>query len=353
MSKRRPRVDNALPPNQPPGLMQLVPTNLDIGLTDISMLTGLTPWGSVRVMGLSGTGVDGLRHVVIASDWPMPYLDGVDRLQKSEVEFLHLSTYMTDWLNAIGKSRYDLIEPGGNPPDFVCSRNGFQIGVECTSFTIERRRLVNGLFKAIRAAAFREDRDHFPGIQACTVYMWFDSSVKSLPPSVFETGKVAQIVTALSEYRADFGGLIVPYGETPEKAPNLSLQRVAQGCTFYAAPMAGDPPASNFYRRLGFEVGVAYTTRHSAATGWQELQRLIAAHDNQDVQDLLVTVGGPDAGGLGYLSEEVLMDFLLAAPLAVPRPSHIATVTLHFWSSGRIVEVFPSSKVISEGRPQV
>ena len=114
-------------------------------------------------------------------------------------------------------------------------------------------------------------------------------------------------------------------------------------------PMVNAAPSTRFFDTLGFEMGLVFTTAHGHTEGWAEIQRLVSQHDKPGVHDLLVTIGGPDDTGFCFLTEEAFADFLLRAPVSLSTPNHIQRVIMHFWSQGRILEVYPTLRVMCAG----
>ncbi len=329
-----------------PGLMHLLPMRLDIALNVSAMTAVLSPWQSPLAMGLVGTtrDQDSIPQILFSYEWPIPYLDVVASLSKPELEGLHLSRYMTDFLLGTGALPYSEVVPGDDPPDFVGRHEGSTVGIECTSFAIAQRRASNGLFEGVRGAILREDRSGFAHLHGTVVYMWFlgKDGRHPLPPRVGSVDEIGDVIASLKKYRVDFSKLCVPFDQPPpQQAPPLPLERTSSGCAFYAVPMVNAVPSTRFFDMLGFELGLAFTSRHGHADGWEEVGRLVAGHDKPGVDHMIITVGGPNGSGLGFPTEERLMEFLLDAPEPIQTPAHIRQVRVHFWSTGRVVEIVP------------
>jgi hypothetical protein len=180
--------------------------------------------------------------------------------------------------------------------------------------------------------------------------MWInEGNEMGLPFRKTDTVAIAEVISALESYSLDFEQLIIAPGGLPEKLPEIALAHTSHGCAFYAGPMLDAVPNSQFFNSLGFEFGFAYTTHHNREEGWLEIARLIEKHDKPGIDHLLITVGGPNNKGLGFLTEEVLWAFMLEEPIAPVKPSYLATVTVHVWGTGAIVELIPEYKVITLG----
>lgn len=111
---------------------------------------------------------------------------------------------------------------------------------------------------------------------------------------------------------------------------------------FYAMPMQRAVPCSMFFLRTGFEIGMAYSTTDTTTTIWQELLRVVRDHDQNRIDHLLITVGGPDQDGFMFPAESYLIDTALNMPEPLTDLHHLSRVSLHFWPNGRIVELYPT-----------
>lgn len=334
---------------QPQGAyFQALPIHIDDELTVEQLIAGLSPWGSVTLQGLKGTptGRSGTPHIYFNYEWPTPYLLALEPVSKEAREHLHLSRYCTDVLIATGSLPYSQFARGNDPPDFLCRADDIPIGLDCTQFTIPSRRTANGLFEAIRDQVLREPRGLFTTLRGCTVYMWFGSPTdqNALPYKAQDQAAIRELVAALAAVAVDLKRLRLPTAELPGQAPDLDLKHTAHGCTFYVVPMVDIPSGSLFFASTGFEIGFAYTTKHDRDEGWAEVKRLVKQHDKPGVDHLLITVGGPNERGLAFLSEEAFMDFMLQQRVTIEAPQHLSRVTVHMWSTARIVELLPNAR---------
>lgn len=332
------------------GILQLLPMHVDVNLTVNAQIVSLLPWQSVAMAGIRGTMPDGphTEQLLCSYEWPMPYFVANIPLTKEQKEQVHLSRFCTDGLLATGTLPYLAVETGANPPDFVCTNANTTVGLDCTQFTLPSRQMASGLFEKIRGAVLRQPRNRFIRLRGSVVYMWFrQGQEQGLPFRINDEAAIQEVVAALENYCPDFERLKVAAHELPQHAPDLDLEHTTRGCTFYAVPMVNAVPNSNFFNSMGFELGYAYTTRHNREAGWREIARLINKHDKPNIDHLLITVGGPNELGFGFISEEVLMSFMLEQPAVIEAPKHLSHVIIHVWGSGGIFQIVPTFQVIT------
>jgi hypothetical protein len=67
-------------------------------------------------------------------------------------------------------------------------------------------------------------------------------------------------------------------------------------------PLVSAAPGTILFVLRGFEVGLAFATTHTAESVWEEIARLINDHDQPGVDELLISVGVPNAHGQVYPS---------------------------------------------------
>ncbi|KND27289.1 hypothetical protein IQ64_45385 [Streptomyces stelliscabiei] len=69
---------------------------------------------------------------------------------------------------------------------------------------------------------------------------------------------------------------------------------------------------------------------------FEELSRVIGQHDQENIDHLLITVGGPDREGYIYPGEEFLCRF---AQEYRPSCTYLRRVTLHSFMTGEVTEL--------------
>jgi hypothetical protein len=334
-------------------IFQAFPIRSPANLTVNKILFSLAPWGGPFVAGLRGHAKEdkSQERVLVGYEWPTPIFSTIHPLEKQEKERVHLCRLVNDYRLASGKGIYSNMRPAENPPDFRCSFEDKDVAADCTQFTLPHRRLAQGLFENVRASLLNEQVERYSSLAGYSVYMWFNDPIESrpdLPHKRHQSEKIAHLLDDLAHYSPNPETLLVEGFSMPERAPNMDIHRTDAGGTFYAAPMEGAVPATNFFHLKGFELGLAYTTIHSREDGWEEVNRLIRNHDKREIDHLVITVGGPNEGGLSYIAEEVIFEFMLEKPPQRIPTSNLSKVLAHFWSTGLIVELYPSIRILSE-----
>jgi hypothetical protein len=205
------------------------------------------------------------------------------------------------------------------------------------------------MFRVIREAIVKEDRERLAHLIGHVIYMWFhDTDARRLPktpPRSVNVEEVASIVDALSAYRFDPDAFtfdpIQTNGELPERLETVKFSDDLPGITFYAMPLQQCVPETTFFLLNGFEIGLAYCTSEHLSSVQSELVRTLKAHDKKESPNILVTVGGPDRFGFSYPSEQYLIETALSESFELPEFKHIKTITLHIWGTGRIQSILP------------
>ncbi len=101
---------------------------------------------------------------------------------------------------------------------------------------------------------------------------------------------------------------------------------------------------------MGFELAFVYNSVHRMSSLVSEWQRLINQHDKPGIQDLLFTVGGPDRSGFVHPADALLFDFMQSDPSAdVTERLHLKRVLVHYWATGKILQMYPERRVVSPG----
>lgn len=175
------------------------------------------------------------------------------------------------------------------------------------------------------------------------MFVWVedvDSPIKRAEPELLE---------ALEKYRFDPGDGRTVGLAMPENAPSLGISDTDSGWRFYGTPLLVSAPASQFFSRLGFEMAFVYNSEHTAREGWDDFQQRIEQHDKAEIQDVVVTVGGPDRFGFTHPSEEAIFDLMLDDVRWSYAPQWTERVFAHGWESGRILQVHPTVELVSAG----
>jgi hypothetical protein len=295
------------------------------------------PWGPPGMMGASGfCPPDQTYQVFIGHEWPIPY-DGTLNLPKSDLEIVHLDRYCTDYLLARGELPYVGITRGSDPPDFVGKAlDGQLIRIDCTQLGLRERRLAHSLFKMLRKRLLTEPRERLVHLRGLMIYVSFhQDGGQALPPRRSSAGEVEDVFDAIMDASRD-----KIRGVAGEPA-------ITERSFLYAIQMVKAVPATEFFRRLGFEIGLNYSTSHSSKTFWNEIARLAAGHDKGTADELLITASAPCRDGFIYPSEEAFAELVFYADRHAIKCNNLRRIVLHSWFNGAITQIFPKYEQIA------
>jgi hypothetical protein len=327
------------------GYLHQIPTVIPAGMRVDGIRVATTPWFAPLHSGVVGV-FDGQPALALTYEWPMTWLRSAERVDKFTLEWLFLRRFSTDRRLATGEHAFSQVERGPDPPDATVVTNAGKLGVESTAMTIGDRRGTYALFQRIRKRLAAYDPVSFEKLAGHLVYVWFNTDGQPETDRPFKKSDEAaadDLVRALASYSPRGEDLKVTLAPTPESVPELPLVTTTAGASFYAVPMVMSVPATPLFAANGFELGLAYTSMLTASAAWTEVQRLIDSHDKPGVDLLLITASGPDANGQIYPAEEGFAEFVVEHPGGLLRePEHIKSVILHFWLTGRAVELWPA-----------
>ena len=343
----------------PKGLLHSLPMFSRERLQLQGIFTALLPWKAPGLMGAIGIPPEqpGARRLLFNFEMPAPYIAmGPHQLTKVEHERMHLDRFTTDFLMAHGELPFrGRIEPRQPPlPDFLICGNGHARGVDCIQFAETGQREAHYSLVATRQAILSEPRDRFMHLAGAIIYIWFGQNgftTKAYRAST-ERPAIHRLVEDLANFAFDPQRMVVDGNELPpEKHPLLGAHDMTEGGEFYGVPLAGDPNTS-FYRATGFELGMGFSFVDDAKACWARFGTHLREHDKPGFDDVIVTFGGPDRHGFGYISEEALLMEMVDNQAPVERPQYIRRVFLYAWETGAILElvwpVKPSGSITPE-----
>jgi hypothetical protein len=306
------------------------------------MIFSYMPWGAPGLMGMRGRSVDESAEprLVISFEWPMHWLRTATPLTQIEVEVLHLQRFSRDQALVSGTVPFLWLEPGEDPPDLIGHHPEGTVGIECTSLGLAQRRSAHDLFSRIRRSLLEIPSVRLSRLAGNVIYLWFDDA-EGRPFARNDQEAIDDLVQQLIDYEPAGEDLWLPSGEMPEQAPPLPLITTQQGARFYCVPLTNAAPDTYLFSLTGIELGLALTTVHDASSEWAALIERVRRKDREGVDWLVITAGGPDQDGRLFTAEEVLADFLLQHPQALTDLEHLKRVTLHFWGTGRAVDLWP------------
>lgn len=328
-----------------PAFMTLLPMRVEQNMTITHMVTTPSPWGAPLVMGASGTDPAGEPLLLLVNEIPVNFLrpvQALDEPDKWQLESLYLQRASVDARIATRTDLFHAVEKGNDPPDAIVYIGDQRFGWELTTFSIANRRLAHDLFMRVRGKVAFQQRHRVGHLTGHIIYMWFGvaGNESGLPYRRNDDAAVDQLVEALVNYQPE------PAHYTVEAKEGLPQQVLAGfdavnapgDVAFFCTPFINAAPTSPLFSLTGIEVGLAYQSVHPVHAEWEKLRAAIRRKDRPGNDVLLVSIGAPDRFGQQYLAEEVLAEFLLDHPEPV-ESDHLSSVILHFWSSGRAVDI--------------
>lgn len=328
--------------------LSAVPFRVREGLDARSMIVRFAPWAPPPFSGIDAVRqATGEAVLVVVSETPLHLCPWLSPVGKEELEQLHLERFATDWALARGERPYQGLARGGDPPDFTAQAPSGARQIDCVQFALESRRVVHGLFAGVRAALSAADPNLFAHLRGLLVHVWARTARGDLELPLRAPMR-REFIEALAAYRwqPEMGAVVG--AALPPQMPPLGVESTAAGWQFYGTPLQVAVPASPFFGRMGFELAFAYSTEHTPEAGWAELARVVAQHDKPTVDELVLTVGGPDRAGYVYPSEEAVFDHILAhASAGALAATHVGRAFAHSWGTGRIVQLLPEVQQIA------
>src|SRR4051812_14158554 len=93
-----------------------------------SLITVLAPWGAPLVSAMSGKSEAGDPWLTLINESPIAYLRPSAPLDQKGLEAMHLGRLAVDSRMATGREAFDAVLRTGEPPDFVVSSSGREVG---------------------------------------------------------------------------------------------------------------------------------------------------------------------------------------------------------------------------------
>ena len=323
----------------------MLPMHIDERTTLTHMVVTASPWGSPLLMGSTGTNSAGEPVLILVNEVPVNFIrpaQALDEPDKWQLEMLHLQRATVDARLGGGSDLFHAIEKGNNPPDATVHIGDRQFGWELTTFSVQSRRLAHDLFMRVRGKIAFQQRHRVGHLTGHIVYMWFGMADQKtgLPYRRNDDAAVGQLVEALVSYQPDPTHYSVEtQGAPPDQLPTgFDAVNAPGDVSFFCTPFINAVPTSPLFSMTGLEVGLAYQSTHLAHSEWEKLRTAIRRKDRPGNNTLLISVGAPDRLGNQYPAEEAIAQFMLANPESVAS-DHLSAVILHFWSSGRAVNI--------------
>lgn len=277
---------------------------------------------------------------------PLAFLPYSAEISKEALEKLHLQKFATDFCLATSKRPYRNVATGTNPPDFfVETDTGENSNVDCVQFAAQSRRQAYALFDKIRQIISEQEPSKFDHLRGLLVFVY----VENLSLPLRREQKDSLIEELLKFHFTAEMGVSIGIG-MPMEAPNIGGVDVQNGWKFHASPFIASAPTSPFFLQMGFDLAFVYPTEHLVNETWDEFNRLIQKHDKQKINELLITVGGPDRYGNIHPSEKAILDFILQYDRSLNYQfAYLKRIFVHEWATGKIIKLYPEVQIISPG----
>jgi hypothetical protein len=310
------------------------------------------PWTPLPMLQLLSTrdGSNGEQDYVchVVNEFPYSQLGIVEELTKQQIERIHIDRFATDYCLGTQSPPFSHLEAGNDPPDFIATTGDGPRGIECTRFTNRFRQSAQALFEKVRKTVKRLDPSDFGHLRGLMVFIGFAGELKAgLPPKQYDDSSRKLVIQALKDFEFDYSrSLVSAPGGMPQIAPMVNFEKHG-GFFVHATPICEAVPASLFFMRQGFELGLAFSSEHIAKDLEADFLRMISKHDQEGVDDLIISVGAPDTQGLVWPTDTSLFFFMTQFSCPnVERPRHLKRVLAHIWETGAIIEFFPERKEI-------
>ena len=333
------------------GFLHLLPMHLSQSLAAVAIHASVLPWGSPALYALSGHAPDDPTAAVLelAYEWPTRWLVSAEPVGQYDLEWLHVQRFRSDYMLATRQLPFVNVRAGGDPPDVLVDTPEGTLGLECTRLALQDRLGAYGLFQAVRQRIAQVPPEHFAYLHGHVVYLWFNDSDSALtkPFRASDEAAAVDLVQELAAYRPSTGDLWITGNALPDPAPRLPTQSTHAGARFYAVPFVNAVPDTVFSNYAGFELGLAFTTRHEAAAEWERLIDRIVGKDRPGSDWLLISAGAPDNRGFAHPGEEAVATLLLRAQrVATLNLRYIRRVTVHLWSTGEAFDIWPKQTLL-------
>src|SRR5215475_7366772 len=187
----------------------------------------------------------------------------------------------------------------------------------------------------VRQRLLAESRGNLTHLRGLMIYVSFhQEGGQALPPRRSAEGEVEDVLRAI-------------IGATRDKLLGYAGPAYTGRSILHAIQMSAAVPATDFFRRLGFEIGLNYSTSHSSVSFWDEVARLALGHDKGSADELVITASAPGRDGFIYPSEEAFAELVFYAHRRPLNCKNLRRVVLHSWFNGAITQIFPKYEQIA------
>ena len=297
----------------------------------------------IGVLTMEGATQHGERVLIVTAEQPDRVAGFDGEVAKEVLERFHLECFRADHVLEYGRTPWDLVERGEDPPDFVVQSSEQKHGVDCAALADHHRRLGYVLMDHLRErlVAGADGRD-FSGVVGCVLSVWFGPTLSDLPPKRWDNSIIEPLLDEIAACRVDHEAVarlnaeISARGFPQVMPPVVSTGSVGNIAGFVANVIAGPAEGVRFSTGLGFDVQLSRPAELSAASVLELVQRIVTAHDKPAIEELILIAGGPDRRGMRYPAEEAIAAFLLSQEGIKVTAKHLRAVAVHLWFARRI-----------------
>lgn len=261
------------------------------------------------------------------------------RLTDAELELWQLGQFSSDLYTATGQRIvHDSVEKHERPDFLIRQGDGSTLGIEVAAFTPPIRRAHEhrlGEFRAEMAKSI-PDYSHLAG---CHLSL----SIEAAGPR--------KLMAIRGEVLEQLRNAPRPPAAVPFGGPGLTTLGTGDGWDITGYELVA-PDQLPLDERLPL-LDTVFAIEQTLAEVGSQLRRLIDDHSYEGVDYwLVIPIVGPDQNGVGFWEDQGLIEFLLERDgIAVDLVRVKARRTLlHFWTTGAVREILPSSAEICPAR---
>lgn len=274
--------------------------------------------------------------LAIGFDFPTQIRTPVD---KDIQELNDVSEFLIDSLPLERITSVPVVNPS-DPPDVVAYVDGREVGIEATQFLLPETELdrANSIigrwltFDRFRQRILEEshpqDFAQHEGLLVSASFGQLGGTARErLPPN-----RPVDVSYAIAELKRITPTVREGEANPPQRLEESDVIRYSTdrsvGFTWAKLPPGYSSP---FYKKMKFELALAYYLTVTQRDLRSELRRLIAAHDNERTDVLVVTLNAPLRSGLWFPASSLVAKLLFEDedPLAGWEPTHIKRIALH------------------------
>lgn len=273
--------------------------------------------------------------LIVAFDFPQ---HKADALSKPEQETRDVDAFLRDLLPA-GRITSASITNPYDPPDVLAYIDGNEVGIEAAQFLpsdseLDKSNSIVGrwmTFEAFRNKVLEHGPSSVAQHRDLLVIMHFGGQSNATPAQRLPP-KRANLGSAIAALRT---AEPIVQGGTSAGAESMHITDVARWSSdksiFFAWTTLPPWYSSPFYNQMGFELALGYHATVTRSNLRDELRRIVADHDTEKTETLVVTANGPLRSGLAFPTNGLIASMLFEdeQPLDGWTPSNITRIALH------------------------